>query len=107
MKLTCSRGHIFNTSDVGHRVTFGDNRLVPGGRCPMVMSYDRMSGNSYCGRVLKKVGVRGPIVPIDARTGMPRKGRWVRGCWVPDVPIQHARKPQSNPDFDPNAGWEK
>jgi hypothetical protein len=54
MILVCSRGHEFNTENIGHRVTWGDNRLIKGGRCPMLMSYDRMSGSTYCQRVLKE-----------------------------------------------------
>ena len=54
-KLICSRGHILDPTNVSQRVAYGDNRLVVGGRCPMVMSYDRMQGSTYCQRVLKKV----------------------------------------------------
>ena len=53
MKLICSRGHEFDTENSSHRMTWGDNRLIAGGRCPMLMDYDRMSGSTYCGRVLK------------------------------------------------------
>ena len=59
MRLICSRGHVLDTTDVSHRVSFGDNRLVLGGRCPMLMSYDRLHGSTYCGRVLKKVPKKG------------------------------------------------
>ncbi len=57
MILVCSRGHQFDTTDIGHRVQWGDNRLVEGGRCPMLMSYDRMGGSVYCRRVLHELGV--------------------------------------------------
>jgi hypothetical protein len=52
MTLVCSRGHRFDTTDIGQRVSFGDNHLVVGARCPMVMSYDRMTGTEYCRMVL-------------------------------------------------------
>lgn len=54
MILLCSRGHKFDTTDMGHRAAWGDNRLVVGGRCPMALSYDRISGTTYCRRVLRK-----------------------------------------------------
>jgi hypothetical protein len=54
MQLRCSAGHIFNTADISHRVTYGDDRMVVGGQCPMVMEYDRMSGTKYCRRVLRE-----------------------------------------------------
>ncbi len=54
MLLRCSAGHIVDTNDVGHRITYGDNRMVVGGRCPMVMSYDRMEGTRYCRRILRE-----------------------------------------------------
>ena len=59
MKLVCSHGHRFDTSNIEHRVAWGDNRLAIGGRCPMVMAYDRLSGTSYCRRVLKKASKGG------------------------------------------------
>ena len=52
MILVCSRGHKFDTDDIGHRVEWGDNRLEVGGRCPMLIEYNRMSGSKYCRRVL-------------------------------------------------------
>ena len=52
MILVCSRGHRFDTTDIGHQVEWGSNRLRVGGRCPMEMSYDRMSGSTYCRRIL-------------------------------------------------------
>lgn len=57
MILTCSRGHKFDTTDIGHRVEWGDSRLRVGGRCPMLMSYDRIGGSTYCGRVLHELGI--------------------------------------------------
>jgi len=54
MKLECSRGHKLDSSNMGHRIAFGDNRLIPGGRCPMLMSYNRLDGSTYCRRILKK-----------------------------------------------------
>ena len=56
MKLECSRGHQFDTTDMGQRVAFGDNNLREGGRCQMVLSYDRVYGTERCRRVLHKVG---------------------------------------------------
>jgi hypothetical protein len=53
MILVCSAKHEFNTEDMGHRVEYGDYAMRVGGRCPMVMSYDRMSGTKYCRRILK------------------------------------------------------
>jgi len=48
----CSRFHLYIPSqDLMH----GD--IVFKKRCPMVMSYDRMSGSSYCRRVIKKIEV--------------------------------------------------
>lgn len=55
MILQCSRDHKFDTENLSHRVAWGDNRLVEKGRCPMLMSYDRIDGSRYCGRILKKV----------------------------------------------------
>ena len=55
MILKCSAGHSFDTKDIGHLVAWGQNRLVAGGKCPMLMSYDRIGGSSYCGRILKEV----------------------------------------------------
>lgn len=52
MILVCSRGHKFDTENSSHRITWGDHRLIVGGRCPMLMEYDRMSGSEYCRRVL-------------------------------------------------------
>lgn len=43
------------------------------------------------------------IIPIDKRTGKPRKGEWVNKCWLPDVPESFGAKPQSNPNFDPSS----
>ena len=54
MILVCSAGHRFDLSNIGVRVSFGDNALRVGGRCPMVMEYDRMTGTKYCRRVLKE-----------------------------------------------------
>ena len=48
-QLICSRGCTFDTKKPFHR------HLEPGMRCPMDLSYDRMSGTTYCGRILKKV----------------------------------------------------
>ena len=58
MILVCSRGHKFDTTNIGHRVELGDNRLVVGGRCPMLMDYDRLSGSTYCRRVLHDADVQ-------------------------------------------------
>jgi hypothetical protein len=52
MILICSRGHKFDDTYIGDRVSFGDNNLHIGARCPQVMEYDRMSGTVYCRRVL-------------------------------------------------------
>lgn len=49
--LVCSRGHVWKTDTVGDRFTHGDKKA--GDRCPMVMAYDRMSGTTYCRRILK------------------------------------------------------
>ena len=43
------------------------------------------------------------IIPIDKRTGKPRKGKWVNRCWIPDVPEPFVPTPQSNPNFDPSS----
>jgi len=45
------------------------------------------------------------IIPLDPKTGKPRKGQWVNRYWVPDVPVKCAILPQSNPDFDPDAKY--
>jgi hypothetical protein len=52
MILVCSRGCVWNTNDLQTRMNHGD--LKPGQRCPMVISYDRMSGSTYCQRILKE-----------------------------------------------------
>ncbi len=49
MKIQCSRGHEFDTKKIS---TLGQPR--EGDRCPMELSYDRMSGSRYCGRILRK-----------------------------------------------------
>lgn len=48
MILECSRGHRLDTEYIINR------RIRPGSRCPMLMSYDRIDGRIYCGRILKK-----------------------------------------------------
>lgn len=48
MILVCSRGCKFDTT----RPFSG--RLKPGDRCPMVLSYDRMRGSTYCRRILRE-----------------------------------------------------
>lgn len=64
MILVCSRGHKFDSDYIGHRVSFGDNNLHVGARCPMIMEYDRMSGTVYCRRVLHELGTRNNQSPI-------------------------------------------
>ena len=50
MLLICTRGHKFDTSkNIWHR------GLKPGDKCPMLLSYDRVGGSSYCGRVLREL----------------------------------------------------
>jgi hypothetical protein len=45
----CSRFHLYIPSqDLRHQ------EIVYKKRCPMVMSYDRMSGSTYCQRIIKK-----------------------------------------------------
>ena len=50
MKLICSREHLFNTNkDIWNK------ELKSGDRCPMVISYDRMSGVKRCKRILREL----------------------------------------------------
>lgn len=62
MILRCSRGHTYDTSHPLYKhleeyyqpwskKTFGKF----GKRCPMEMSYDRIGGSSYCGRILRRI----------------------------------------------------
>jgi len=65
MILKCSRGHRFDTDDLVARVTFGDNHLRIGAKCPMVMTYDRLIGTGYCRRVLREIlrdGINGRVI---------------------------------------------
>jgi hypothetical protein len=52
MILACSAGHEWETDHIQTRMNHGD--LKPRDRCPMLMSYDRMSGSTYCRRILKE-----------------------------------------------------
>lgn len=45
--LKCTRGCHFDTEHPWHRY------LKPGDRCPNVLTYDRMSGTTYCRRVIR------------------------------------------------------
>ena len=56
MILTCSRGHKFDTDDL--QTNIHHDSLKVGGRCPMEMSYDRMSGSTYCRRILHDANVQ-------------------------------------------------
>lgn len=51
MKLKCSRNHEYDTSND----LYGHNFLKIKDRCPMVMTYDVMSGTGYCRRILQEV----------------------------------------------------
>jgi hypothetical protein len=53
MILYCSGKHVWDTMDMQTRLTH--NSMKVGGRCPGLMSYDRMSGSTYCRRVLKEI----------------------------------------------------
>lgn len=57
MKLSCSRGHEFDTAH-----PFFCNLRV-GDRCPMEMTYDRIGGSTYCRRVLKESRSHLPLHP--------------------------------------------
>lgn len=48
-RLRCSRGCEFSTENIWHR------DLKKGMSCPMVINYNRMSGTTYCRRILRKV----------------------------------------------------
>lgn len=50
MILRCSRGCEFDTE---HDIFRG--YLRPGDRCPNELSYDVMSGSTYCRRILREV----------------------------------------------------
>lgn len=52
MILRCSRGHTFDTSTFAAQLMNGNPQKD--GRCPEVMSYDRMSGTVLCRRILKE-----------------------------------------------------
>lgn len=39
------------------------------------------------------------ITPIDPKTGLPRKGKWVNRIWEPEVPEEVKPLPQSNDTF--------
>ncbi len=54
MILVCSRGHKFDTND--SQDSFYHPYVKDGTRCPMLMSYDRMSGSEYCRRILHEDG---------------------------------------------------
>ena len=73
MILVCSRGHKFDTTDIGHRAEWGDNRLRAGGRCPMLMDYDRLCGCRYCRRVLHELGDGNNKSTISV---LPREGNY-------------------------------
>jgi len=53
MKLVCSRGHIYDNT------TLFNQHLKAGDRCPMELSYDRLSGSTYCRRKLKELNENG------------------------------------------------
>ena len=48
MILECSAGHKFDTSHPYYR------HLRIGDRCPMELSYDRLTGSKYCRRKLRE-----------------------------------------------------
>jgi hypothetical protein len=54
MKLICSAGHEFDSNNMSQRISYGDDRLRVGGRCPALLAYDRLSGSRYCGRLLRE-----------------------------------------------------
>lgn len=54
MIIECSNGHRFDLSNLAGRAQCGDRR--PGDRCGVCVEYDRISGSTYCRRVLKQVG---------------------------------------------------
>ena len=45
--LRCSRGCRFDTRQMWYQ------HLTPGDRCPNTLTYDLMSGSTYCRRILK------------------------------------------------------
>lgn len=47
--LQCSHGHKYSTKNVWHK------HFIEGMRCPMTISYDRLSGSTYCRRILKAI----------------------------------------------------
>lgn len=49
--LICSAGHIYNPNNISH-VWWKGLRTIEG-KCPEVMSYDRMTGTKRCNRKLK------------------------------------------------------
>lgn len=54
MILRCSKGHTIDTESFND-IFYGRSFKKPGGRCSMLISYDRMCGSVYCRRVLKEV----------------------------------------------------
>lgn len=59
MKISCSRGHIYDLDTF--RGKWDAAGKTAGCRCGMVMSYDRMTGSTYCGRILKEIDKNGCI----------------------------------------------
>ncbi|MDD4873901.1 MAG: hypothetical protein PHE15_02860 [Dehalococcoidales bacterium] len=57
MILECSRGHRFDTESISYR------DLKEGDRCPVEISYDRMTGLTYCRRVLHELRDEGKERP--------------------------------------------
>ena len=49
--LICSLGHLYNPNSVMD--TWWKGLRKEGGKCPEVMSYDRMKGTKKCNRILK------------------------------------------------------